>query len=191
MAAVAEVEDPGNAVPLVEQEVVEVEVAVDDLGAQAFPLRQHARLEAVERASDQCAPLRLGDLLEQRAQPWGFAEVPEQLTRGRGVEERPQREAEASVHGGDCVHRRVIEVRAGLPAAPPFEQPHEVAVERRVWRERPRDRQLRVDRHDVCDRRFLQVEDGFFLAAVRDLLRAHVIGAAAEGEGHAQRERAV
>jgi hypothetical protein len=49
VAAVAEVEDPRDPVALVEQEVVEIEVAVDDLGAQASPLRQDAFLEAGER----------------------------------------------------------------------------------------------------------------------------------------------
>ena len=64
VAAVAEVEDPGEAALLVEHEVVEVEVAVHDLRAQARPLRQHASLEAVERALDEGAPAGILDLLE-------------------------------------------------------------------------------------------------------------------------------
>ena len=142
---------------------------MQDLTPQAFPPRQHAFVEPVERARYERPSVRIGDLVEQRAQARRGAEVPEQLPPGCGMEERTERQAEAGVDGRDLAHGGVGELRSGLAAVTPLEQAHMVAVERRPWRERPGDRQVRVDRRDVRDRGLLQVDDGRVLVAVRDL----------------------
>ncbi len=169
VAAVAEVEDPGDPAALVDQEVVEVEVAVHDLAAQALPLRQHALLVAVEHARDERPPCRIGDLVEQRAQARRGTDVPEQLTAGGRVEERTERQTEAGVDGGDLPYRCVVELGPRLPPAPPLEQPHLVTLERRSWREHASHRQVRIDGRDVGDRGLLEVEHGLVLVGVRDL----------------------
>ena len=61
VAAVAEIEDAGELALLVQQQVVEVEVAVDDLGAQPGPFGQRALLETVERPRDERAAFRALD----------------------------------------------------------------------------------------------------------------------------------
>ena len=73
------------------------------------------------------------------------------------------------MNGRDCVDRAVVELRAALVAAPPLEQPYVVPVERSARCELPGDRQVRVDRHRVRDRRLLEVEGFRVFAAVRDL----------------------
>ncbi len=139
------------------------------LRAQARPLGQHALLEPVDGTCDERPPLRLRDLFEQRPQPRCRLQAPEQLpTRGR-MEERPQREAEASVHGAEIPHGRVVELGPALPAAHLLEQPHVVAVERRPRGEGPRHRQAGIERSDVRDRGLFEVERALVLAAVRDL----------------------
>src|SRR5262245_30540194 len=169
MTAVAEVEDPGDAFALVEEEVVEVEVAVNDLSAQAFPLRQHTLLEPVEDASDERFPRRIADLVEQRPQLRGGAHVPEQLAAGRRVEERTEREAETGVHRGELTYRGIVELGPGLVADPPLEQAHLMAVEDPSWCQRPSQRQLRIDGGNVRDRGLLEVEHDLVLAWIRDL----------------------
>ena len=164
VAAVAEVEDPGDSAVLVEQEVVEVEVAVHDLAAQAFPPWQHALLVAIEDARDERSPCGIGDLGEQRTQARRRVKVPEQLASGGGVEERAERQAEAGVNGGDLPQCSLVELGPGLVAVQPLEQAHLVAVERRAWREEPGHRQVRIESRDVDDRGLLQVEHGLVLA---------------------------
>ena len=169
VAAVAEIEDPRDPAALVQQEVVEIEVAVHDLAPQAFPLREHTLLVPVEHARDERPPRGIGDPVEQWTQLRRSAEVPQQLPAGRGVEERSEREAEAGMHGGDPAHRSVAELGPGLVAVPPLEQSHLVAVEGRPRRERPGHRQVRIDGRDVGDRGVLEVEHGLVFARIRDL----------------------
>src|SRR6185503_2749715 len=113
---VAEIEDAGEPALLVQHQVVEVEVAVYDLGAQPWPFGQHTLLETVERPRDEGVALRALDLLEQRAQPRGRADVPEELAAGRRMEEGAEREAKAGMGSRDGVHRGVVELRTALVA---------------------------------------------------------------------------
>ena len=172
MAAVAEVEDPGDPAVFVDEEIVEIEVAVHDLAAEMPPARRHAFLVAVEHTGDERPPGGVGDLVEQRTQERCGAEVPEQLTAGGRVEEPAERQAEAGVDGGDLPHRVVGELGTRLMSVSPLEQPHLVAVERRAWREQAGHRQVRIHRRDVGDCRLLEVEHGRVLGRVRDLEHA-------------------
>ena len=60
-AEVAEVGDPGDAAVLVDQDVVDREVAVHDLRREEVQARQHALLVAVEDALDDLPPASIGD----------------------------------------------------------------------------------------------------------------------------------
>src|SRR5579875_2850404 len=85
------------------------------------------------------------------------------------MEERAERETEASLGCRELPDGVVGEVRAARPSPQALEQPHVVAGGRGPGGERPGHGQRRVDGRDVGDRRLLELERGLVLAAVRDL----------------------
>ena len=86
-AHVAEVDDPGDAVALVEEDVVEREVAVHDLGGEIREAREDALLEAVEEALDELPPTRVLDRVEKLTEPRRLRRVPEEVASRSRVEE--------------------------------------------------------------------------------------------------------
>src|SRR6185436_1439866 len=98
-ADVAEVDDRGDPAPVIEQDVVQVQVSVDDLRAQHRPPRRHALLEAVEDVLDQSAPRLVVDRGGERPQLGGALKMPEQVSARRRVEEAAQGEVQPRVRG--------------------------------------------------------------------------------------------
>ena len=87
VAGVAEVDDAGDAIVLVEEHIVEVEVAVDDLPAKRRQARHDALLEAVEDVGDEATLPAVGDRTEQWAQLGGLFDIPQQLSPCGRMEE--------------------------------------------------------------------------------------------------------
>src|SRR5205085_5453526 len=94
---VAEVGDPGDPALAVEEHVVEVQVAVADLGAQQWPAWGDALVEAVEDVLDESAPRGVRDRLDVLAEVGRVPHVPEQLSSCRRVEIAAEGEVQARV----------------------------------------------------------------------------------------------
>src|SRR3954451_4574900 len=94
MDGVAEVDDPAYLALVIEQDVVEGQIAVDGLGAKARPSRRHAILVAVEHGLDQAAAIGVGYLLEVLPEARRLRQGPEQFAARRGVEEPAQGEVQ-------------------------------------------------------------------------------------------------
>jgi hypothetical protein len=176
---VAEVDDSADRPALVEQHVVEVEVAVHYLRPQPRPAWQHAPLVAVEKPLDEGAPPFVADRAQPRPQACRLLEIPEELPVGGRMKEPSQREVESSLGRRVAVHSLIGEVRSADPPVQPLEEANEVSVDNRPVGsgaasgadrlERTRNRKLGIDARHVQDRLRLQVENARILAAVRDL----------------------
>src|SRR3954449_7319560 len=99
MYGIAAVDDSRDSAALVEQHVVEVQIAMDHLGAKARPSRRHAILVAVEDGLDQAAAVAVLDLLDVLPEAPRLRQVPEQPAARRGMEEAAQREIQPRVGG--------------------------------------------------------------------------------------------
>src|SRR3954451_12799390 len=117
MYGIAKVDDSRDSAALVEQRVVEVQIAVDDLAAEARPSRRHALLVAVEDGLDEAAPVAIVDRVEVRPELGRLRQVPEQLATRRGMEEAAQREIQSRVGGAVGAYRRIGEIRGACAAA--------------------------------------------------------------------------
>src|SRR3954451_13553411 len=94
MAGVAEVDDARDALESVEEDVVEVEVAVHDVRAQMRPTRKDALLEAVDDRGDEPPAIRVCNGRKHAAQVSRVRNVPEQLPAGGRVKEAAQCDVE-------------------------------------------------------------------------------------------------
>ena len=181
---VAEVHDARDASVVVEERVVEREVAVHHLRAQPGPARQHPFLEPVEHAAHERPTLGVLDRGRHRAERQAVLDVPEQHAVGGRVEEPPHRPAEPRERLAVGPQRSVIEVDAVGRAAAGHERRHAHHVARATFlvahgrdedigvafgRERRRDRQRRVDAQRVPRGADLHVEHVGAFPGVRDL----------------------
>src|SRR3954449_6968501 len=118
MYGIAKVDDPRDSAAPVEQHVVEVQIAVDDLAAEARPSRRHALLVAIEDGLDEAAPVAIVDRVEVRPELGRLRQVPEQLATRRGMEEAAKGEVQPRVSLAVVAHPRMGEIRgARAPAA--------------------------------------------------------------------------
>ena len=111
IATVTEVDDPVDAVAVIEQHVLETEIAVHHLRAQLGPPGADALLERVDHASDKETAIRVVDSVEQRPELRRVLEVPEQLAARRRMEERTEGEVQPRVRGRIGIDRAVLELR--------------------------------------------------------------------------------
>src|SRR3954466_14860029 len=132
MYGIAKVDDSRDSAALVEQHVVEVQIAVDDLAAEARPSRRGALLVAVEDGLDEAAPVAIVERVEVRPELGRLRQVPEQLATRRWMEEAAQGEVQPRVRLAVGPSLRMGEIRAAGAAAAaavkPLEQPHEVGA---------------------------------------------------------------
>jgi len=66
MADVPEVDDRGDPAVVVEQDVVEIQVAVHDVRPKPCPARRDVRLVAIEHGLDETAPAEIFDRFAER-----------------------------------------------------------------------------------------------------------------------------
>ncbi len=176
---VAEVDDAAHPVP-VEQEVVEGQVVVDDLGPQGREGRRHPTVVALECRVDQGSTGRIGHRLQVRPEEIEVLEVPQDHpARGR-MEEAAQRPPQASGDPPDLgeglrPQARRVDVAAGqerdepdevLATGPTGDANDGVSV---LGRPRHGDRQGRIHAGHVAHGLDLHVDHGRVLDRVRDL----------------------
>ena len=200
---VAEVHDARDAPVVVEERVVEREVAVHHLRAQPRPARQHSFLESVEHPANERPSIVILDRRGHGSERQAVLDVPEQHPVGGGVEEPPQRPAEPRERLAVGPQRSVVEVDAVGRAAPRHERRHAHHVTRATFlvthggdvdigvafrREGRRDRQRRVDPQRVSRGPDLHVEHVGPFPGVGDLEDASlaVVRRAAGSSGRAR-----
>ena len=131
---VAEVDDAGDTLIVVEEQVVEGHVVVDELRAKGGQRGDHATVEALQDTGQELAPL--GRLRHRNAacQLGEVPLVPPDRSAGGGVEEPSQRQTDAADHFPDVRDGRGIQLRrrGGAPR-----QERQQADEVR-WRRPPR-----------------------------------------------------
>ena len=76
MKNIAEIDDSGDSSVVAEEHVVEIEVTVDDLGAQARPARRDPLHVSVEHRFDQVTTTDVLYGRNERTQTCGVSEVP-------------------------------------------------------------------------------------------------------------------
>ena len=176
---VAEVDDPGDLLPLVEEQVVERDVVVDELAAEPGQGRHHVLVEAGERPSQQLTPGGILDRWRQARQLRHVPLIPPDPSTGRRVEEAAKRDADARHDLPDPRERRRIQLGRGRVASrQQGQEPDEVgravdlgAGDRRAVERGTRQghRQGRVEHRDPLDRGHLHLDHAAVFGGVRDL----------------------
>ena len=176
---VAEVDDAGDTLIVVEEQVVEGHVVVDELRAKGRQRGDHAPVEALQDAAQELAPL--GRLCQRNAacKLGEVLLVPPDRSAGGGVEEPSQRQTDAAHHLPDVRDGRGIQLRrrGGAPRQQRQQADevrgavHHGGDDGRPVERRPRHRhgQGGIDRPDPLDRGHLHLDHGAVLGGVRDL----------------------
>ena len=167
---VAEVDDRRDVAVGVEERVVDGQVVVDDLAAQASDAWLEPLAPAIEDPLHERPALRVGDEREVRGELVEVAEVPGDVPPGRGVEEPPQRPTEAGERLAEACQRLGRQtVRIAVATWQERDEPGEVGRTGRVAdprhviageaRSGRRHREVGVDTSDMEDRLDLHVDD--------------------------------
>src|SRR5439155_26420190 len=177
----------GDPVGVVEGDVVEVEIAVNDVRPKPWPAGRDVRVVAVEHGFHEPAARAILDRLGERPELRRLREVPEQLTAWARMEEAAQREVQARMGGGVFSDGRIRELGPAIASMEPLEEAHEVRAVRPFDRgairgrtrprrddARKRNRETGIDARDVQDRLGLEVEGRRVLPEVRELDDARV-----------------
>ena len=209
-ARVAEVDDPGHAAVVVDEDIRGAEVRMDDLGAEARPDRRDHLLVAVEGGGDQLPDFRVVDRAEHRPEPERVLDIPEHHPRRGRVPEPAQRPPDPRGHRAPVANRLVAEARAvhARPARQPVVHPEVSGCRRRARASRravggrvvgpmrqarneprQRDRDPRVDLGNALGRQRLQVEPRRVLGRVRDLQDGRPVAVDAGTSGPARSRR--
>jgi hypothetical protein len=177
---VPEVDDAADLEVLAEQQVVQAEVGVDHLGPQPGQHRGYLGLEPVQDACHLRPASGVGDMAEQWAQRGQAGDVPEDPVVRRGVEEAPQRPAQAGRGLPDGPDRPGAERCRGHGApGQEREQPHRVCPAIRPGhlgpgvprggRDHPHHRQPRIHLLDVAQGGRLHVQNRPRVRRIGDL----------------------